>query len=524
MQIWHWGLVISSVMLFIILLFVVYRYFALKKVLMGSDEALNSTAYPSDNDTVSEAKKIQWLALLKQQRNICTDLLDKSSKADSQGRSALSCWAIFLDVEMHIIERSVPNEKIVMLLGVFKGLLDRVDQAQEIDALLQSLKVNQSLLYELNKVIQKAGDKVFSQVGVTSDLNNQLDKLQAELSVEPDLDNDLAALRAEMACMHEFAERLAMHLEELKGDEEHAAYVNALENFIHDVSESVFLDPVKTELDDKVADLKALAAYQKNIIEALKEGVHKVKIDNAGEGKDLSAYDISIVRLEKSLLESGRVVKSLEAKLVSLQTIQYNLNIDAAKRDEALKKATALLSQREQPNSQVMDIYGVMEEERSTMKNIEDLLYQGSFTEQSDTYIHEQAGKLSSLRQMVDESELYVEMLERDLEDARVLHEVLENKRLHPDDYTESAVGDEALLNTQDLEEIENLQEINDELEEEKKRLEAEISDGQALSDDAVRLQKKITELDIKIEAVQKKYVEMEERYLAAMMAKEQKL
>ncbi|PYF79298.1 hypothetical protein DFP75_109137 [Marinomonas alcarazii] len=524
MQIWHWALVASSVVLLIVLLFVAHRYLALKKALAGSDEALSGSAHPLGEDFVSADKKAQWLALLKQQRNICKDLLEKSPKVDSQGRSALSCWAIFLDVEMHVIERSVPNEKIVMLLGVFKGLLDRVDQAQEIDALLKSLKVNQSLLYELNKVIQKAGDKVFAQDNITADLNNQLTKLQAELSVESDLDDALAALRAEMASMHEFSERLAVHMEELKDIEEHEAYVAALEGFINDVSEAVFLDPMKTELDDKVADLKALAAYQKNIIEELKEGVHKVKTDNEGEGKYLSAYDVSIVRLEKSLLESGRVVKSLEAKLLSLQTIQYNLNIDAAKRDEALKKATALLSQKKQSSSGAMDIYGVMEEERSTMKNIEDLLYQGSFTEQSDAYVSEQSMKLNSLRQMVDESELYVEMLERDLEDARVLHETLMNRKLYPEDYIDSAHGDEDLLNNQDLEEIENLQEINNELEEEKRRLEAEIYDGQELSDEAVKLQKKITELDAKIEAIQEKYVEMEERYLAALMAKEHKL
>ena len=524
MQIWHWGLIISSVVLFIILVFVLYRYFTLKKIVTGSGDKLNGTTYSSDDGLVSEDQKAQWLVLLKQQRNICTDLLDKSSKTDSQGRSALSCWAIFLDVEMHIIERSVPNEKIVMLLGVFKGLLDRVDQAQEIDALLKSLKVNQSLLYELNKVIQKAGDKVFAQVNITSDLNHQLAKLQTELSVESDLDDALAALRAEMACMHEFSDRLAVHLEELKGVEEHETYVTALEDFISDVSDSVFLDPMKTELDDKVAHLKPLAAYQKNIIEELKEGVHKVKADNEGEGKHLSAYDISIVRLEKSLLESGRVVKSLEAKLLSLQTIQYNLNIDAVKRDEALKKATALLSQKNQSDFEAMDIYGVMAEERSTMKNIEDMLYKGSFTEQSDAYVSEQSMKLNSLRQMVDESELYVEMLERDLEDARVLHETLERKKLHPDEYIESEVVDKDLLNNQDLEEVQNLQEINSELEEEKRRLEAEIYDGQELSDEALKLQKKITELDAKIEAVQESYVEMEERYLASLMAKEHKL
>ncbi|MCW8355230.1 hypothetical protein N5P32_04665 [Marinomonas pontica] len=170
-----------------------------------------------------------------------------------------------------------------------------------------------------------------------------------------------------------------------------------------------------------------------------------------------------------------------------------------------------------------MDIYGVIEEERNTMKNIEDLLYQDSFTEASDAYANEQVAKLASLRQMVNESELYVEMLERDLENAHVLHETLEYKLNHPDDVVAVSGSDLDLLASQDLEEVENLKEINDELNEERKRLEAEIYDGRDQSEEALKLQKKIDDLDNKIETVQKKYVEMEERYLTALMAKEDK-
>lgn len=526
MLVWHWGLVVISALLSVSLVFFVVRYFALKREAQGSTpERAGGDASGVKNDLtmVSESEKQEWLALLKQQRLICTRLLTALPKQDFQGRSALSCWATFLDVETHIIEHSVPNDKALMLLGVFKSLLDRVDRAQEIDALLKSLKVNQSLLNELNKVIQKASDKVFDEVNITSELNDELAELQSALAKEAELDESLASLRAEMASMCEFLDRLKQHLEEVKAGGENASYVNVLEAFVEEAGESGFLDSVRSELDSKVTSLKELAAYQKTIIEGLKTQVHEAKAGNEGAGKNISAYDVLIVRLEKTLLESGRVVKRLESKLLSLQTIRYNLNIDAIKRDEALKKKKALLEQKKQSASPSMDIYGVIEEERNTMKNIEDLLYQDSFTEASDAYANEQVAKLASLRQMVNESELYVEMLERDLENAHVLHETLEYKLNHPDDVVAVSGSDLDLLASQDLEEVENLKEINDELNEERKRLEAEIYDGRDQSEEALKLQKKIDDLDNKIETVQKKYVEMEERYLTALMAKEDK-
>jgi tetrahydromethanopterin S-methyltransferase subunit G len=58
-------------------------------------------------------------------------------------------------------------------------------------------------------------------------------------------------------------------------------------------------------------------------------------------------------------------------------------------------------------------------------------------------------------------------------------------------------------------------------LEAERKRLEVDLYDVQVQSEEFTKLQGKIDELDGKIESVQKNYVEMEERYLAALMAKE---
>jgi hypothetical protein len=528
MLIWQWGLVISSVLFSVMFAFVLFRYLSLKKKALELGVGVDDKwiGQSTGQEKASAEEKMQWLALLEQQRNICAQLLVELPKSDFQGRAALSCWAIFLDVEIHIIEQSVPNSKIAPLLEAFKSILDKVDRAQEIDELLKSLKVNQYLLRELNKVIQKAGEKVFAQVNITSELNFQLSQLQGKLAKETELDESLAVLRAEMASMCEFAERLKQHLAEIREKEDGSLYLEALEAFLASTDQSVFLHSVRSELDDKVSDLKQLAVYQKAIIAELKEQVRKVKVVHDEDGKHVGIYDISIVRLEKSLLESSRVVKRLEKKLESLQTIKYNLNIDVIKRDEALRKKKALLQQKDKNAYQNIDIYGVFDEERNTMKNMEDLLYQDSLTEESDTFASEQASKLGSLRLLVNESELYVEMLERDLEKARLLRENLEYKLLHPESI-KKAVHDEdgvdALAN-QDLDEFENLREVNEELEEERKRLEAELYDGHVQSAEFTKLQKKILELDEKIALAQKNYVEMEERYVAALMKQEKNL
>ena len=527
MLIWQWGLIASSVLLSLTFVWVLFRYFSLKKktsdIDVKSNDSNQQNNAKSQRDDFLEEKR-QWLALLNQQKNICEQLLIKVPASDFQAKASLSCWSIFLDVEINIIENSVPHSEIMGLLSAFKKVLDKIDKAQEIDALFKSLKVNQSLLNELNKVIQQAGEKVSLQEDVTAELNAQLHKLQEKLAQEPKLDDELALLRAEMASMCEFIERLKLHLDEVKKQEGSEEYVETLEVFLKDSNQSEFLHSIRSELDYKVADLKMLAASQKEIIAELKEQVRKAKEGVAGDGKHVGVYEISIARLEKALLESDNVVKRLEVKLESLQTVKYNLNIDLMKRDEALKQKAAELESRGDSGA-VPGIYSVFDEERNTMKNMEDLLHQNSFTEESDSFANEQASKISSLRLMVNESELYVEMLEKDLDQARVLRESLEEKLLSPDELMDdiSEPDQTNVSASQDLAEAENLREINDELDIERKRLLIELKDAEEQSKEFDQLQDKIDKIDEKIESVQEKYVEMEGRYLTALMDKEDK-
>jgi len=485
MLIWQWGLILSSVVLCVMLAFMLTRYISLKKMAADAnvinDDAASQKAIDTQN--ISPDDKAQWLSLLEQQKNICSQLLAELSAKDFSGRASLSCWAIFLEIEIRIIERSVPNSEIAALLEAFKSILYKVDRAEEIDGLLKSLKVNQSLLRELNKVIQKAGDKVFAQVSITSDLNRQLDKLQSQLAIEVQLDESLALLRAEMASMYEFFERLKRHLVDLReeGEDEDAHYINALEQFLDGSEQSDFLHSVRSELDDKIIDLKQLAADQKSIIEALKEEVRNVKLHTEGDIKHLGEYDISIARLEKSLFESNRVVKRLEQKLQNLQVIKHNLKIDVSKRDEALKQKKALL-QNNSSSVQSVDIRDVFDEERDAMKNMDDLLYQGDFTEETDAFSAEQASKLSALRLMVNESELYVEMLENDLEKQRLLREELEKKLNSPSDgdiHTSSGAHSE--LHRQDMDERENFKELNTDIDSDQNRLASKIQHAKKL-------------------------------------------
>lgn len=316
--------------------------------------------------------------------------------------------------------------------------------------------------------------------------------------------------------MFELAERLKHHLEEVKKSGVAPEYIEALEDFLGGVDESDFLNAVGSEMDDKVADLKQLAANQKAIIEELKAQMRQLKGD--GDQHHIGEYDIAMARLEKSLLESSRVIKRLESKLENLHNIKHNLNIDLVKRDEALAQKTAQLTGSE-PNG--ADIYSVIDEELSTMRNMEDLLSQGDLTEASDAFATEQASKIKELRQMVNDSELYVEALERDLEKARVLRENLEYKLSHPESLANPAFQDSDILLEKELEELENLREINDELEAERKRLITELYDGQAQTEEFSKLRDKVDELDKKIDSVQQSYVEMEEKYLNAIMAGE---
>ena len=520
MLIWQWGLIGAAGTFSVLLVVLAICYYRLKRTsqqtLKDHTESASASTLGVDLPSVSEQERLRWLSLIEHQKNICFQLLAELPESDEQGGNALICWSIFLEIERQVIEQLIPHENIANLLVAFNEVLAKINKAQEVDSLFKCLKVNQAILNDLNKVLQKASQQVFKEVDITSALNGELDKLQAKLIKEEGLDKALAQLRTEIASMYELADRLKQHLIEVKAQEDSdASYIESLEAFLNDTDETAFLASMRTELDDKVEDLKNLAASQKTIINELKAKVKSGKMAQGGNHSHLSLYDISMVRLEKSLLESSRVVKALEAKLESMNRVKYNLNIDAAKRDEIIVKKKAQLDSHKGSH----DLRDVFEKEHQTMRSMEDLLHQGDLSEESEQFVAGQSSKLNSLRTMVHESELYVEMLEKDLDKARDVRESLE-QRLE----TAALQSDDAPVEatSQDMEEEENLREVNEELEKELQRLEKAQADEDKTAE-AQELAAQLAELDTKVDTLQTRYIAMEERYLNALMAKEDK-
>lgn len=445
-----------------------------------------------------------WLDFIDKQIELCHELMTSSGQTD-QDDMILRCWLAFLEIEKHVIEQnSVPLEP---LLEKFEFVLESLKQAQAIDELLKQLSVSNTLLNELNKIVQKTGETVFSKTNVTSELSQQLDKLQAQLQKESQLDAQLAEVRAELASMYELAERLKTS--PTAGKEMDEEYMGALSDFLGSASSDQFLTPIKTELDDKVQELQHLAEYRGQVIKELK-GKLKSKRGSSVNHDPLTEYDIAFAKLEKNLLESNKVIKALEHKLESLQTIKYNLNVDVRKREEELKLKDAKLkatSGGARKNAQ-----DAIAREQSSVDALAGFMDKVPLSSEFNEFEQEQTQKLAQLQLLVNESELYVNVLERDLEKEKEEHEQLVAR-------LENRSTEDMTISEQELEELANLREINAELEEEKIELIDQLSQTSGDSQDSLALQQKIKELDMKIETIQANYVNMEERYLNSLMS-----
>ncbi|WP_417507540.1 hypothetical protein [Marinomonas gallaica] len=506
-------LIIATAVSTVMLLGSVWWYWRVKKQLenepVEKDEQQDT---PESNDTevasdgsVEVSVKDAWLDLIDQQKDLCNELLTTQNDNENEDLT-LRCWQTFLEVERILIQDSHAN--VADYLDKFEFVLERLKQAQEIDALLKQLSVSNQLLKQLNKVIQKTGDAAFEQMNTTANLNLKLDGLQDKLHEELELDQELADVRAELASLHEFAGRLKQKMES-KSDHD-KEYLDTLSEFLGSASSDSFLAPIKSELDDKVVELQSLADYRTKIIEELKVRLKSKRVSKDGRHVHLAEYDVAFAKMEKSLLESNKVIKALEQKLESLQTIKYNLNVDVRKREEELKAKDAKL--RESRGDVPMQAQASLAREQDSVNAIVESMDKVPFSPEYSDFEAEQSVKLASLQELVNESELYVNVLERDLERAKIEHDRLTDR-------LES--GDEVplMLSSQEKEELENLREINSELESEKISLIEQLSVNSEDTEAVQELQQKIKELDMKIETVQVNYVNMEERYLNSLMS-----
>ncbi|SBS34245.1 hypothetical protein MAQ5080_02816 [Marinomonas aquimarina] len=455
------------------------------------------------DDTVSQTER--WLELIDQQLVFCQELLEQQ-RAVGEDDLTLRCWQTFLNIERILLQQQDANFE--DYLDQFEFVLEQLKHAQEIDALLKQLTVSNQLLKHLNKIVQTTSESVFEQVNITANLNLKLEQLQERLQAEVRLDKELAGVREELASLFDMAEQLKQQVD--TQEEQDKVYMEMLSEFLGSVSSDSFLSPIKNELDEKVHELQHLADYRAQVIAELKERLKTLRSASAGQQDYIAECDIACARFEKSLLESNKVIKALEQKLESLQTIKYNLNVDRRKREEALKVKDAAL--RAKGVETKLKAQAAIAREQSSVDAIVDFMDKVPLSAEFSDFETQQSEKLATLQQLVNESELYVSVLERDLEKEKFEHEQLLARQ-------QQGGAEPPVLSTQEQEELRNLREVNSELEEEKIRLLEQLSathdDGEAIQ----VLQQRIKELDMKIETLQINYVNMEERYLNSLMS-----
>lgn len=466
------------------------------------EEAVPST---DQNVPMVPSEKERWLELIDQQQTFCSELLEQQRALGDEDLT-LRCWSTFLEIERILLEQE--DAQFEEHLDKFEFVLELLKHAQQIDDLLKQLTVSNQLLKQLNKVTQKTGDSVFEQINITAHLNLKLDQLQERLQQEVALDQELADVRAELASLFEFAEGLKQKID--SKNEHDGDYLEILSEFIGSTSSVSFLTSMKSELDEKVVELQDLADYRTQVIAELKARLKNLRNENDGQRDYIAECDVAFARFEKSLLESNRVIKALEQKLESLQTIKYNLSVDVRKRDEALKIKDAKL--RAQGVEVKMKAQAAIAREQSSVNAIVDFMDQVPLLPEFSDFETQQSEKLATLQKLVQESELYVNVLERDLEKEKLEHEQLLAR-------LEQRPSEPLALSDQEQDELRNLREVNSELEEEKNRLLGQLSSTTEDSQEIQVLQQKIKELDVKIETVQINYVNMEERYLNSLMS-----
>lgn len=508
------GLIAFFVVALLILVVAIWFYRKSSSIPNGEAETMDEDkGLESDTVLGSSSAQTKWLELLDEQIIICEQLLAEQEAISGEEDLTLQCWATYLRIERALIEQGASDQELEPMLEDFQFVVDRLKYAQEVDLLLKQLAVSNDLLKQLNKVVQRTGEAVFEQMNITSNLNMRLDKLQSRLTAEHELDLQLSLVRAEIASMLELGERLKQDVEQTKNRSDTQEYLDALSSFIDSLSETDFIDSMRDELDYKLTELRNLSDYQADVIQELKQQLVTVKGGKAGN-QQANQYEIAFARLEKALLESNRVIKSLEQKLDSLQTVRYNLTVDIRKREDIIKRKTNELSNANGEKERV-NIHDVMAQEQVAMQNLVAMVDAAPLTPEYEQFSIKQSSKIEQLQQMVRESELYVEVLEKDLNQAKEQQDLLQ-ARLN-DELDES----DTQMTSTELEEIENLKEINEELESELVRLQNELQQRGGDSAELDALKEKISDLDTKIDTVQTNYVAMEERYLNALMDKE---
>ena len=490
-------------------------YLYLKKRAYQSSETVDVTEQEKVSEVLSpeviaNGFKDQWLEIVESQMSYCLDMIAQreEEKKDADFTVLLS-WKTFLEIERTTIQNDIPCTEIEPYLDVFQALLDKVDKALEIEELQKKVQEQKALLEEVKKSEAKASDSLSQGIDLSSRLKLALDTFQLKLMHEADLDVDLAKVREEIARLCAVRDVVQSKLD-LQDSESDVEPIGHLESFLNSMQPPTFLAAMEGELADKVADLKRISTEQLKTIQSLQKESKEMKLGELNL-KVQSGNDVLIARLEKVLLDRNRSVKSLENKFNNLHTIRHNLNIDLNKKEEVLHAKDQLLKERYESTNTLVSMKGLLERKHETMQSMEDVLHSVTLTAESDEYSTEQGKRLSELKLMVSESELYVEMLERDLDSAHIKKESYELALAE-----QNSEGEIVEENNQ-LRYLEGQKKLKA-LEEKTLTLQDTLSSNCEAINDIQTMIKSIESMDAKIESVTAEYVALEEKYLMTLI------
>lgn len=500
-----------------------WTYIAAKKSQENEpSESNNNTEEGGDRAETKKADvklkaQTNVLALLAQQKLIVNELKQSTDEDNRLKVAILDCWELFLDLESQLVKKDVGVQEIDQKLEQFIPLTQESGFSEILESLVKQIASQRSLAQAIDKDIEHKNQLLMSKMSVNAELNEKFDRIKAELEVEPEVDVKLAEMRVELVQVYQLENSIRAKLRALKEapDEVSEDYQLALELFLNSSELDDFIAPLQNEFDDKVEELKAVASYQATIINELKLIVKETK-EQKENGKYKVDYEIIVAKLEKSLSDKNQILSRLELKLESLQAVKARLSQDAQKQERLVnEKDYELQLVNQSQEAELTNMQSIFSQKQASLNNMEKQLDGAPLNDESQTYANELAEKVKAFKLMMSESEMFVEMLEFELEAEQKKSAELQTRLAELSEYV---MQQSQRVDSIDRQDSIQLEEANSELEAEINTMRKELERNNAGANDAADLQKKIAEIDERLVKMKQDYAEMEDKFLSSLL------
>lgn len=484
-------------------------------------EDVKSEAIANSDDKASEQNNEQKfesiLAILQQQQAIVSELRRTTSDEDQLHHSLFDCWQLFLELEAKLVVKQVTNEEVDQRLEKFIPLTQDAGFSQRMESLVKKISAQRNLTQAINRDIARKNQLVLAKMGVNNELNSKLEYMQTSLQSEPDVDAKLAKIRMQLVQVYQLESAVRAKLLTLKEapDKVSEDYQLALELFLDSSDLDDFMAPLQDEFDNKIEELKSIAEYQANTINELKRVVKEASEQTQVEKYKID-YDIVVARLEKSLSDKEHLLSRLELKLDSLQMVKYQLSKDIQAKDRLVLEHDEELQQiKLASDGEFMNIQQLFLQKEESLNKMTSQLDSAPLTQEFQVYAAELDEKITAFKLMMSESELFVEMLEFELESEQKRSAEFQTRLAELSEYV---MQQSQRVESIDKQDSNKLEEANKELALEIATMKKEFERSLNLSDESTSLRRDIAQLDDKISALKAHYAEMEDKFLSSLL------